>query len=151
MGHASTVWDLAFNSAGDLLASCSDDCTLRIWHCIQSKESGAGSEMRLSLASTSSGYHTRTIFSVDWSASGVVATGSADNSICLFSVGEASENGGGGGGALGHLTCTLEYRQEGAHPCDVNCVRWNPKHPHLLASAGDDGVIKIWKYQQTPL
>ena len=37
------------------------------------------------LESTLSGYHERTVFSVDWSPTDMIASGSADNSICLFS------------------------------------------------------------------
>jgi hypothetical protein len=36
---------------------------------------------------------------------------------------------------------------EKAHIGDVNCVRWRAggaAGPQLLASAGDDGLIKIW-------
>jgi len=165
VGHTSTVWDVAFNPTGDYLASCSDDTTLKIWEC--SRDSG---EMRCSLATTCSGYHKRTIFSIDWAAllpsssdrsSGgsnspceYIATASADNSICVFAVeqataaGAALENGGvaaGGGG--GSMSCQLECRKEQAHPCDVNCVRWHPKEGNLIASAGDDGCIKIWKFE----
>ena len=28
---------------------------------------------------------------------------------------------------------------------DVNCVRWHPTDPTLLASAGDDGRVKLWR------
>ena len=40
---------------------------------------------------------------------------------------------------------TLLYTQKGAHAGDVNCVSWNPTNPSLLCSAGDDGLIKIWR------
>lgn len=33
-----------------------------------------------------------------------------------------------------------------AHKLDVNCVRWHPKDASLLASAGDDGVVKLWRH-----
>lgn len=33
----------------------------------------------------------------------------------------------------------------GAHGADVNCVKWHPTDPTLLVSAGDDGVIKLWR------
>ncbi|KAG2422552.1 hypothetical protein HXX76_015932 [Chlamydomonas incerta] len=31
-----------------------------------------------------------------------------------------------------------------AHAADVNCVRWNPAEPRLLASCSDDGLIRLW-------
>lgn len=32
-----------------------------------------------------------------------------------------------------------------AHSQDVNCVRWHPTDRSLLASAGDDGVVRLWR------
>ena len=31
-----------------------------------------------------------------------------------------------------------------AHKSDVNCVSFNPVYPNMLASASDDGLIKLW-------
>jgi WD40 repeat protein len=36
-------------------------------------------------------------------------------------------------------------RVSNAHEGDVNCVRWHPKDSTLLASAGDDGIVKLWR------
>ena len=48
---------------------------------------------------------------------------------------------------------TLLLAMKQAHTADVNCVRWNPTRltndpfpSSYLASAGDDGVIRIWKF-----
>lgn len=42
------------------------------------------------------------------------------------------------------LSCSVDQ----AHDSDVNCVRWHPVDHTLLASAGDDGLIKLWRYHQ---
>lgn len=39
-------------------------------------------------------------------------------------------------------------QQEEAHSADVNCIQWHPNTPGLLASAGDDGSIKLWQLRQ---
>jgi len=38
--------------------------------------------------------------------------------------------------------------KKGAHAGDINCVRWNPKEPDLLASCGDDNMVRIWRVAQ---
>lgn len=38
------------------------------------------------------------------------------------------------------------YTLEHAHAADVNCVRWHPRDPGLLFTAGDDNVGKLWRW-----
>lgn len=166
VGHSSTVWEVAFDGEGRRMVSCSDDCTLKLWAC--RKEAG---EQRWQLLTTLAGYHDRTIFTVDWSRSnGLIASGSADNAIRIF--GEAGGSGGGGeaaatpaagaaaaepgmrglflkqqaGGSGSGGTFDLLCKREQAHPLDINCVRWHPHDPSLLASAGDDCCIRLWRW-----
>jgi cytosolic iron-sulfur protein assembly protein CIAO1 len=40
----------------------------------------------------------------------------------------------------------LAASKEEAHLQDVNHVAWNPTDPELLASCGDDCMIKLWRY-----
>jgi WD40 repeat protein len=45
-------------------------------------------------------------------------------------------------------TFTRLFHISNAHDGDVNCVRWHPKDCSLLASAGDDGIVRLWKVRQ---
>ena len=38
----------------------------------------------------------------------------------------------------------LKTQIEDAHTQDVNSVAWNPMIENLLASASDDGIVKLW-------
>lgn len=95
-------------------------------------------------AATLSGFHERTIFSVDWSAQGnFIVTGAADDAIRIFRENSASP-----------AAFELAFQQNAAHLSDVNCVRWSPemqqsadgKKSFLLASAADDALVRIWRF-----
>ncbi|KAK1300960.1 hypothetical protein QJS10_CPB13g01587 [Acorus calamus] len=137
-GHSSTVWALSFNSTGDRMVTCSDDLTLKIWDTSdnpsQTSSGRCGSWKHLC---TLSGYHDRTVFSVHWSSTGIIASGAADDAIRLFIENKDSSIDG--------LSYKLLLKKEKAHDMDVNSVQWNSKEPELLASASDDGTIKIWR------
>ncbi|KAK9821017.1 hypothetical protein WJX74_001428 [Apatococcus lobatus] len=146
VGHESTVWAVAFNTSGSQMVSCSADTTLRVWNCT----SNVDGDPNWKLATTITGYHTRPVYSVDWSHQNVIVTGSGDNAIrCFVQPQQApSEVPGislGPGGAFQLLGC-----KEQAHDADVNCVQWRPHHPSELASCGDDGIIKLWLAHELP-
>lgn len=143
-------------------------------------------QLRWQLLATLSGYHQRTIFTVDWSKAGLIASGCADNAIRIFGEAAAADGatapmdeeaiaaagdaaaaepglrglfmqqqqqaqqaqqaGDGGSGADGGSFCLLCKREQ-AHPLDVNCVRWHPTDPSLLASAGDDCCVRLWRWR----
>ncbi|KAJ6845901.1 protein CIA1 [Iris pallida] len=136
-GHSSTVWALSFNPSGDRMVTCSDDLTLKIWDTgnnpSQTNGSASGSWSHLC---TLSGYHDRTVFTVHWSREGVIASGAADDAIRLFIHSKEYSIDG--------PSYKLLLKKEKAHDMDVNSVQWSIKEPRLLASASDDGTIKIW-------
>lgn len=70
----------------------------------------------------------------------IFASGAGDNTICLFEAGCL----GSGDDSLNLGTFTFKAKKEEAHPFDINCVRWHPTDPKVLASAGDDGTIRLW-------
>ncbi|PNW80017.1 hypothetical protein CHLRE_08g374400v5 [Chlamydomonas reinhardtii] len=226
-GHESTVWDVCWDPVSRArLASCSDDLTLRLWESRAAPTStpasapagaaaavvpegtvgGAGgpqgfvpSRPDLRCAVTLSGHHRRTVFSLDWAPTGLIATGDGDDSILVFGEGDpdmaqlllrrreqqqqqqqrqpavAAATTSDGDAAMSEAPAPegqtavqagaegVEAEEEAsglltqpggqwgcwarvakAHGADVNCVRWNPAEPRLLASCSDDGLIRLW-------
>ncbi|KAL3700400.1 hypothetical protein R1sor_018422 [Riccia sorocarpa] len=140
-GHTSTVWALSFNKDGSRLVSCSDDLTLMVWDTSEDLYDASADQTLWKHVAMISGYHDRTIFSVNWSrANGLIASGAADDSIRIFSEDREQSSAELGGGTFSMLA-----KQEKAHSTDVNCVQWHPTNPRILASAGDDGFVKIWE------
>ena len=133
-GHESTVWALAFRHDGSFMASCSDDKTVKIWSA-QRDERGKPAWRH---ALTLSGHHSRPIFSIDWSRAGALATASGDNALRVFRERPGND---------GQLSFEVEQAVQDAHEGDINCVRFSPKDPTLLATAGDDGLVKLWRVQ----
>jgi WD40 repeat protein len=128
-GHTSTVWDVAFDASGQRLVSCSDDLTVRVWQPVGGK---------WQCVCTLQGYHTRTVFSVDVSTSGLIATGSSDNHVRIFAPDPEVLPPDG-------PSFRLLADSAADHPSDVNCVRWNPRDASILATACDDGALRLWR------
>lgn len=145
-GHKSTVWSLSLNCNGDQFISCSDDQSLMLW------QSTNGSFEYRSVA-VRNDIHNGPVYSVDWNRSLQNSTGR--RSSVFASV--------GGDNAL-VLTLFDEdksiiqeiQRVDDIHDADINCVRWRhnnispasslrPSEQQLLATASDDGLMKLWK------
>ncbi|GAX77854.1 hypothetical protein CEUSTIGMA_g5296.t1 [Chlamydomonas eustigma] len=164
-GHTSTAWSLSFEpEVGDHMVTSSDDCTLRIWsryaplgsHPGQATSPSSGTAAKgggrsgkptWRLSTTLSGYHNRPIYSCDWSKSGLIAAGDGDNAIKVYHSSKAPSMRTEDSQLHGSFQWQLLTCKEQAHAQDVNCVKWHPSDPTLLASAGDDGCVKLWRCQ----
>lgn len=140
-GHTSTVWGLSIGSRDDGMVSCSDDGTLIVWKAA----GGAGRYDKWRQLTRLEAPGKATVYSVDWSReSGAIASGGADDAIRIY-VEDVEDPQGW---ALDTPSFVCEADVPGAHDADVNCVRWNPVRPDLLASAGDDQAVRIWSFRR---
>ncbi|EKX52264.1 hypothetical protein GUITHDRAFT_65478 [Guillardia theta CCMP2712] len=123
-GHYGEVWSVAFNPKdSNVLVSCGKDMSVRIWDI-----------SRACCLGNLRNRHTRKVNSVTFSVDGkVVATGSDDSSICLWSADT--------GLLMGEpLTGHEEEVTSSGWP---GSLVWSPT-ASLLASGSDNNDIKIW-------
>ncbi|CAL8070021.1 unnamed protein product [Calicophoron daubneyi] len=154
-GHTSTVWKAAFCPSGDILASCSDDHSVKLWTFIDRKDKYKKSNWFC--LCTLSGYHTDTVFDLDWSPDGnLLSSCGADNRLYVFALPEAGLQTIAGRPEFSEPPTVWSHVPD-AHSEDINCVRWKPDqtgkqsvnsieggHYLELCTAGDDGKISLW-------
>ena len=140
-GHNSTVWGIDFNSTGQHIVSCSDDKTLKFWSREPNASGKKDKETKFCASAAISDNHSRPIYDVSWSkVSDLVATACGDNCVRVFRTNTDSSD-------LPDVpNFELSVKECEAHQGDVNAVSWNPKVGGVLASCGDDGLVKIWHY-----
>lgn len=123
-GHKSAVLDLDWNPFNDnLVASGSEDCTVKIW----SIPEGGLKENMTEAAQTLNG-HKRKVGTVGFNpvANNILATSSTDYTVKIWDV----EKG----------TCNVNV--EGQHPDIITCVDWH-SNGSLLATACKDKKLRI--------
>ena len=117
-GHTSNVYSLAFKPNSYLLASGSNDNTIRLWD--------VGDVNNLRHVRTLRG-HTNRVFSVAWSPDGsTLASGSTDGTVRLW-----NPNNG------------INFAVLRGHTARVYCVAWSPDGS-ILASGSQDKTIRLW-------
>lgn len=132
-GFSSTVWDVRFAAAPDgarRLVACGADRAVRVY------VEAAPREWVLSAALE--GAHARAIYSCDAAPDGrggqLIATGGGDDRLAVSVYGAAP--------AAALATVAVEDK---AHAGDVNSARFHPKDASILATAGDDATVKVWR------
>ncbi|KAL0483492.1 hypothetical protein AKO1_014528 [Acrasis kona] len=135
-GHSSTVWSLAFDNAGEYMASCSDDTSIIIWKRIQS-DSTPNKCLEWIQIHRIADHHKRCVYSISWSqhmGRDLIATACGDNMLRIFNMDKQK------------LTTSLVQRIE-AHKSDINCVCWNPIYTNIIATASDDRTVKLYELE----
>ena len=162
MAHSSTVWDVSFDQSGAGFASVSADSSLIIWRREPPPPNVIGASPRYVVSTRLDNLSTEPLYSVDWLAGqDTIAVGGGDDSNHIVTKSqdlspevELSEQNETADSSDNQPSTRLTERwkiatsQVRAHTGDVNCVSWCPTHPRVLASAGDDGLIRIWQYEE---
>ncbi|KAK4478741.1 hypothetical protein RD792_014239 [Penstemon davidsonii] len=148
-GHTQDVKMVQWHPSVDILFSCSYDNTIKVWaedgdddwHCIQTLDESSSDDLTIKIWGADIMKMHSGDGNADWD--GIISTGAADDAIRLF---VESEDG-----LVDGPKYKLLLKKEKAHDMDVNAVQWSSMEHKRLASASDDGTVKIWEFIQKKL
>jgi len=113
--HSAHVWALEFSPNESVLATASNDHTIRLWNTYSGACLGVLKE------------HTQGVRTLAFSSSGYLISGGMDSMLCLWE--------------YDNVTPVQKWK---AHEGDVHGVAFSLVDPHLALSVGADGSIALW-------
>lgn len=140
IGHQDRAWNIAWNPTQPLLASCSSDKSVRIYH--YTTLNGSLEEPRFQLSASIPTGHKRTVRSLAWSPSGTsLATASFDSTVAVWerTNDDADDDDMSHGSGEWECVSTLE-----GHESECKSVAYS-YNGALLASCSRDKSVWIWE------
>ena len=138
-GHEERAWHIAWNPAKPLLASCSADKSVRLYHYRPSTTNTDDSQtVDFSHITTIHTGHTKTVRAIAWAPSGEsLATASFDANVGIWEQDPPGEEGGGGG----EWECASLLE---GHETECKSVAYSCSGT-LLASCSRDKTVWVWE------
>lgn len=174
--HTGTVWDMAFDARGRGLATVGADGGLVVWRREDPPAAAIGTSPAFRVVGRYTNLHAAPIYSVDWNTTNaLLVTAGGDDTIRIIRcidiasstvhMNESDTTTETETGQKGEVPvangpdakqpqvtsnlkehCQVLATEVRAHSGDVNRVAWSPVDDTVLASCGDDGLVRIWKY-----
>jgi WD40 repeat protein len=139
-GHSKTVLSVAFHPTAPLLATSSNDKTVRLWRLVTTPDGLISSATHVATLDHSNEGHLDNVISVAFHPEApLLATGSGDTTVKLWRLVSTPD------GLISSATCVATLDESnGGHSGSVYSVAFHPKAP-LLATGSYDSTVKLWR------